>query len=128
MSEFEPQNVTRTYDEATANEKIKQAYAALPENVKAPKASKWTRAGKLTWDAWYNGDTLSARKVEGQWNVFLWNEMGEDWDQVLIFAKNVGIRRFWKFTTVWLAENLAATYNPLEGYNGPADGEEPASP
>lgn len=112
--------ITRLLSEAEANERIRAAYDALPEGVKAPKASKWTHTSSLTWDATYNGYSLAARKVEGQWNVFLWNEIADDWDTVLIFPK-AGIRGFWKNTCVWLAENLAQVTNPLKGYVPPAE-------
>ena len=112
--------VTKLLTEAQANERIRAAYDALPEGVKAPKASKWTHTSSLTWDATYNGYSLAARKVEGQWNVFLWNEMADDWETVLIFPK-AGIRGFWKNTCVWLAENLAQVTNPLNGYVPPAE-------
>lgn len=116
----EAQIITRLLNEAEANERIRAAYDALPEGVKAPKASKWTHTSSLTWDATYNGYSLAARKVEGQWNVFLWNEMADDWNTVLIFPK-AGIRGFWKNTCVWLAENLAEVTNPLVGYVPPAE-------
>ena len=99
-------------------------------NTAAPatkiRAASWTRATKVTWDIEYNGYTMSARKINSQWNLFVWNEMSEDWADVNYAGEDhteSALRPFWNAVTAFLPTSEFATPNPLRGYTVATDEE-----
>lgn len=89
---------------------------AKADHAAKPKAATWTRADKTTWDVKFNGYSFTARKIDGTWNLFVWNEMADDWSDVEVEAQSA-LRPFWNAVTAFFqtSEDYQVA-NPLEGY------------
>lgn len=72
-----------------------------------PRAAVWTHASATTWDVLYDGNAYVARKVDGFWDLFVWDANTQDWADTDITAKlgrTARQHQFWKDVTLFFKD------------------------
>lgn len=72
-----------------------------------PRAATWTHASDTTWDVKYDGHDYVARKVDGYWELYIWDVRTDDWADTNIsslLGRTSRQHQFWKDVTLFFKE------------------------